>query len=413
MKKLFGKTWVRVISFIFLYIIGLIIGISIIGLYPIYVKQKPGIVGHSYSIGEEYSLGLETELTKMRNTYRHILIFDESGKCVRLETFDTEHSVDDFVNYLSPWLNTVMNGKEVFRITDSRFSPSLLHFWMMSGVPVYKDGRLTCAVFMIENIQNLPEAVLGYIIYFSVFFWLSIYLITITRRRRQRLEQVKQEYIANITHALKTPNASIKAMVETLCDDVIDDPDKKKVYYGRILQEVNSQNRMVSEILELSKLQTDQKDFSKSTVTAKELLTEVTEKYEVLCDCTDLHLHTAPDIFELPAMYTNAECVKQVFELLLDNAIKFVPEGGDVWIDASVSKKKVTFSVKDNGIGISEKDLPHIFERFYRCNRSDASNGSGLGLAIAKELMDGLGEIIWAESKPDSGASFFFTVSRR
>jgi len=413
MKKLFEKSWVRVISFILLYLLGLIIGIFIIGFYPLYIKQKPGIVGHSYSIGEEYSLGLENELTMMRNTYRHILIFDEKGECVRLETFDTEHSVTDFVNYLSPWLSTVMNGKEVFRITDSRFSPSLLHLWMMSGVPVYKDGRLTCAVFMIENIQNLPEAVLGYIIYFSVFFWLSIYLITITRRRRQRLDQVKQEYIANVTHALKTPNASIKAMAEALCDDVIDDPDRKKVYYGRILQEVNSQNRMVSEILELSKLQTDQKDFSKSTVTAKELLDDVIEKYDILCDCTDLRLHSAPVLSELPPMYTNAECVKEVFELLLDNAIKFVPEGGDVWIDAGVSKKKVTFSVKDNGIGISEKDLPHIFERFYRCNRSDDSNGSGLGLAIAKETMDGLGEKIWVESQPDSGTTFYFTVSRR
>ncbi|MBE6018564.1 MAG: HAMP domain-containing histidine kinase [Lachnospiraceae bacterium] len=413
MKKLFSHRYVRIIIYALLYIFGLALGIVTIGIYPIYANQRGGAVGHSYTIGEQYLEGRDDELLMMRNMYRHIIIMDGSGKYVRIETFDNEHSAEDFTGYLDKWTPKVLSGKECFAITNSRFSPAPLHFWMMTGVPIVKDGQVHGAVFMIENIQNLPEAVLGYMIYFTLFYWFCVYLLHITHKKRERLDYLRQDYIANVTHALKTPNASIKAMAEALCDDMIEDEARKKVYYGRILQEVNSQNRMVGEILQLSKIQSRQQEYTKRKVSPAELFDDVTERYSLLFDCTDISLHVSESLSRLPMMYTNAGCIRQMLELILDNAIKFVPEGGNVWLDAEDTKRKVIISIRDDGIGISEKDLPHIFERFYRVRKSDSDkNGSGLGLAIVKELADALGEKVWAESKLGSGTVFHFTITK-
>ena len=95
-------------------------------------------------------------------------------------------------------------------------------------------------------------------------------------------------------------------------------------------------------------------------------------------------------------------------EILLENALKYVNDGGTIGVDATVSRGQVVFCIWDNGTGISAKDLPHVFERFYRCNRN--KSGSGLGLSIAQEIITGLKEKIWVESEADKNTAFFFTV---
>lgn len=265
----------------------------------------------------------------------------------------------------------------------------------------------------ISSLPTHPEAALGFVIYFTIFYWIVVYLLIITARKRRKLDEMRLDYIANVTHALKTPNASIKAMTEALCDDMIEGDDMKKVYYGKILGEVNAQNRMVSEILELSRIQSLQGALEKTKVSSGELFDEVTEHYAMLCDCTEISLYVSGSMAQLPVMYTNKDSIRQIMELILDNAIKFVPEGGNVWIDPKITRKKVIISIRDDGPGIAPADLPHIFERFYRCSKNDgASKGSGLGLAIVHELCLALGEKVWAESRPGDGTTFYFTISR-
>lgn len=413
MKKIFSRTHIKVTAFIVLYLAGLAIGIFVIGIYPIYAHQREGSIKHSRTIAEEYLSGSTEELEMMRNAYRHIIITDAAGSCIYLSTFDKSHDATDFLHFLNTWIPKTLNGEECFAITTSKFSPAPLHFWMTTGVPITRGGIVQGAVFMIENIQNLPEASLGFVIYFTIFYWIVVYLLIITARKRQKLDEIRQDYVANVTHALKTPTASIKAMTEALCDDMIESEDMKKVYYGKILGEVNSQNRMVSKILELSRIQSLQGALEKTKVSSGELFDEVTEHYAMLCDCTDIFLHVSGSMAQLPIMYTNKDSIRQIMELILDNAIKFVPEGGNVWIDQKTERKKVIISIRDDGPGIEEKDMPHIFERFYRCNKNDgASKGSGLGLAIVHELCLALGEKVWAESRPGDGTTFYFTISR-
>ena len=411
MKKLFDNTKFLIILVIVVFFAGIFLGILIVGLFPILNHQKPGYVDHSYKIAAEYLDGRYDELEKMKNIYSHFFILDEHGEVVRSATYDEHHTVEDFMDYLGKWVPDVLSGREIFAITESKFTPSLLHFWVTVGVPALKDGKVEGAVFMISNLQNLPEAVLGYTIFFTILYWFSAALLFIYRVRKRRLDELQQTYIANVTHALKTPNASISAMAEALCDDVITDPDKQKLYYGMILQETAIQNRMVQEILDLSRLQSRQTDLTKEWIPSEEMLKPILEKYTVLCDCTDVTLHVSDAVRSLPPLYTNTACFTQILELLLDNAIKFVPENGDVWIDAQQNGHQVQLTIRDNGIGISKEDLPHIFERFYRCNRSDSyRNGSGLGLAIVKELVDGLDEKIRVESTLGEGTSFYVTV---
>ncbi|MGN1004446.1 MAG: sensor histidine kinase, partial [Oscillospiraceae bacterium] len=99
--------------------------------------------------------------------------------------------------------------------------------------------------------------------------------------------------------------------------------------------------------------------------------------------------------------------------ILLDNAVKFVPEGGDIWVDTVAARSQTTFCVRDNGVGISKEALPHVFERFFKGSHDFNVSGSGLGLAIAKEIAAGLREKIWVESEPGQGAAFFFTVHHK
>lgn len=413
MKKLLRNKKLFVFLLAVIYLAGIAVSILTIGIFPIYFQQKPGYIRHSEIIAQEHVDGLYEEFEMMQNPYSHIFITDGTGECVRSSTFDRSHGESDFMEFLKKWIPEVLNGKKIFAITPSRFTPSLLHFWTITGVPVTDNGEVKGTVFMINNIQNLPEAVLANLVYFTVIYWIAAIVLIKTGSKQIRLDELRQNYIANVTHALKTPNASIKAMAEALCDDVITDPDKQKIYYGMILQETNAQNRMVQDILELSKLQSRGMDLSKSVASSEDIFRSVLENYYVLCDCTDVSLHVSDSVRNLPPLFTNREAIQQILQLLLDNAIKFVPEGGDVWIDAAITDRQATICIKDNGIGISQEDLPHIFERFYRCNPADGvHSGSGLGLAIVKELADGLGEKVWAESKLAEGTAFYFTIRR-
>ena len=130
----------------------------------------------------------------------------------------------------------------------------------------------------------------------------------------------------------------------------------------------------------------------------------------MLFDCTDVTLHVSDAVLQLPTLYTNAVCIKQVLQILLDNAIKYVPGGGNVWIDAATANHHAMISVRDDGIGIPKESLPFIFDRFYKGNRGDSTKSSGLGLAIAREIINGLGEKIWVESELGKGSAFFFTI---
>ncbi len=308
---------------------------------------------------------------------------------------------------LGPCAAAAMGGERAFRVSFGNAPDSLApSMFAAAGVPLPDGG----ALLVVENVTLLPEVLAAFFCYFTALYWLSLYFIVSSLRRRRRLDEARQTYIDNVTHALKTPVASIKALSETLCDGVESDPERQKQYCALILKEANRQDRMIRDALALSRLQNHGTDFTRSAVDPAELFPPLLEKYALLFDYSGIAFRAGAGLSALPTLWTNAECVRSIMSVLLDNALKFVPDGGSVEVDAAAGGRSAVITVRDDGPGIAAEDLPHIFDRFFKCGGERGKGGSGLGLAIARENALGLHERIWAESAPGAGSAFHFTL---
>lgn len=414
MKKLLHNPAVLAVVLVVVYLLGLLLGLFSIVIYPVHHRQKNAMFNRAESIALEYTEGISNTMEYIKSPTMHILIYASDGTCLQHAATRNLHKdpTDDAVihAYLKPHLSKVLSGQKIFDMARSYEKPrKLTNFCLIAGVPVEDGGAVVGAVFLVKFLENLQEAYLGYLMYFSVFYWITAYCVIAYNHKKRKLEEAQRTYIANVTHALKSPIASVKAITETLSDVADLDPDKRTAYYGMILRETNLQSHMVQEILELSKLQNHGIDFTKTNISASKAFEQAFEKFSTLCDCAHISFHVSEDISQLPSLHTNASCVGQVLEILLENAVKYVTSGDHIWIDVSPAKNYVIVCVRDDGCGISKEDLPHVFERFYRCSRN-VKNSSGLGLAIAKEIIDNLEEKIWVESELGKGTAFYFTV---
>ena len=409
MKNFSKKNACLAALLVMLYLLGLVFSVLTIISYPL-SRQKSFHISEAQDILHEYLCTPSDEFSAWLDGRisgkAQFLIYDLSGTCLL-----NKSSVPGFTVEHKQYLTDVLAGETLYTLKFAQETRPTIHNLMgITGIPVVEEGTVIGAAFLIKKTIAITESLAGYAIYFTLLYWLAAFAIVSNFRKKKRLDQLQQNYIANVTHALKTPVASIKALSETLCDEVEPDPDQQKVYYGMILREANRQDHMIRDILELSKLQSHGMDFSKTKVSADELLAPIRDKYTTLCDCMDIQLHISDSVSELPPLYTNAACIRQIFEILLDNALKFVSEGGSIRIEASVSGKTSVFCVRDDGIGIEEEALPQVFDRFFKGSHDFNSSGSGLGLAIAKEITAGLKERIWVESEAGCGSAFFFTV---
>ena len=411
MKRIFAKRFFLPIFLVVTYLLGLFLGACVVVSYPVYLKQREFFMSHTQTMAQEYLSGETRALDAITSPNTRILFYNANGKCIKhVEPTNLKPGTTPDIS-MEKYLASVLSGRKLYRPVLSRETQrELPDIMVLTGIPIIDHGTVVGAVFLIKNLMDLPAALSGYAIYFTIFYWLSAIVIAANIRKSIKLDKLQQTYIANVTHALKTPVASIKALSETLCDGVEPDPNQQKLYYGMILQEANRQDHMIRDILELSKLQSEGMDFTKTKLHAVEILDPLQDKYTTLCDCMDISLHISDVFSQLSTLYTNAACIRQILEILLDNALKFVSEGGNIWVEAAVSGKVVTFCVRDDGIGIEKEALPQVFDRFYKYSHDFNVSGSGLGLAIAKEITAGLKERIWVESEAGKGAAFFFTV---
>jgi two-component system phosphate regulon sensor histidine kinase PhoR len=227
--------------------------------------------------------------------------------------------------------------------------------------------------------------------------------------RQRQTETIRRDFISNVSHELRTPLAALKALTETLQDGALNDPPAAQRFLGQMETEVDALSLMVSELLELSRIESGRVPLALKPTSPLEIIAPAYERLALQAKRAQLVLALAcPD--DLPPVLADAARVEQVVVNLLHNAIKFTPEGGCVTVSAEVQGKAVRFSVADSGIGIEPADLPRIFERFYKADRARSDRGTGLGLAIARHMVEAHGGRIWAESKPVQGSTFFFTI---
>jgi two-component system phosphate regulon sensor histidine kinase PhoR len=225
----------------------------------------------------------------------------------------------------------------------------------------------------------------------------------------RRLETMRREFVTNISHELRNPLASLKAVMETLKEGAIEDPMAAKVFLHRAEEEVNRLIELVQELGELSRIETGQATLKKELKEIEPLLHRIAQQLQVQADRAGLKLSVEVPS-GLPPILMDEERIEQVVVNLLHNAIKFTPPGGSITLSAESRGSSLEISVADTGVGIPAEDLPHVFERFYKADKSRASEGMGLGLAIAKHIVQAHGGSIRVESTEGKGSVFTFTL---
>jgi two-component system, OmpR family, phosphate regulon sensor histidine kinase PhoR len=226
----------------------------------------------------------------------------------------------------------------------------------------------------------------------------------------RRAEQARRSLLANLSHDLRTPLASLQAMIETLQDGALDDRAVALDFLNRMDAEVQSLSRLVNEVLELSRIESGQLKLHPAPTDLGALLAAVAARMDAQAQQRAISITCAlPPA--LPTVQVDPTRIEQVLFNLLQNALNFTPSGGAVILTADIEDDSVVVRVQDTGIGIAPDDLPHIFERFYKADRSRSGGGMGLGLAIAKHLVERHGGRIWAESQPGQGTTVCFTLA--
>ncbi|AKG35018.1 HAMP domain-containing sensor histidine kinase [Paenibacillus durus] len=229
--------------------------------------------------------------------------------------------------------------------------------------------------------------------------------------KQAALEYSRKELIASISHDLRTPMSSIKGYVEGLQDGIIHDRGKFNRYITVIKNKTESLDNLIESLFQYSQLDINDQKEAFCVRDSKELLETVINPIEI--EFADLPVQLeAIKPFPSVRIYANENGIAQVFDNLISNAKRYVDENGTITIQASVDGDYLKISVKDNGIGISQEDLPYVFDHFYRSEKSRSRHfgGTGLGLAICKKVIENHGGKIWAESMLDVGTTFYFTV---
>ena len=223
------------------------------------------------------------------------------------------------------------------------------------------------------------------------------------------LQTMRRELVGNISHELRTPIAGIKAMVETLRDGALDDKEAAADFLTRIDGEVDRLTQMVSELTELSRIETGRAELKMAPTNLNLLIEGVVAQLKPLAERQQVSI-VAELASPLPSVIVDCDRIRQTVINLVHNAIKFNHPGGKVTISARADKESVTVSVSDTGIGIAKDDLPHVFERFYKADKARTRGGSGLGLAIAKHTVQAHNGSIRAESEEGKGSTFSFRL---
>jgi len=243
----------------------------------------------------------------------------------------------------------------------------------------------------------------------------GILLIFQNLTRQRFLETVRSDFISNISHELRTPLASLKALTETLHEGALEDPPAAKRFLGRMEKEVDAITHMVTELLELSRIESGRVPMEMRPTSPDDVLYPSVDRLREQLERAGLDVSVeCPG--DLPLIMADQARLEQVVVNLLHNAVKFTSVEGSVTLRAEpyetdqIEGEYILFSVSDTGAGIPADDLPRIFERFYKADRARSSRGTGLGLAIARHTVEAHQGRIWAESREGQGSTFYFTI---
>lgn len=227
----------------------------------------------------------------------------------------------------------------------------------------------------------------------------------------RKLERIRRDFVANVSHEFRTPLTAIQGFAETLLAGAMNDPQNRDRFLGIILEHSRRLARLTEDLLKLSQMDAERLELELRPVSVAQLVESCFETARRRASEKELNLTL--DVPEgLPNVSGDARRLQEVLQNLLDNAIQYTLPGGKIVLRAEARNEEVIFTVADTGIGIPQADQPRIFERFYRVDvaRSREAGGTGLGLSIAKHLIEGHGGRIWVESEVGVGSKFHVSV---
>ena len=229
----------------------------------------------------------------------------------------------------------------------------------------------------------------------------------------KKLEAFRKEFIADVSHELKTPIFAAQGFVHTLLDGAVNDKNVRNKFLKKAAKSLDGLDALVQDLLTLSQIETGDIKMHFDHIDLFRLCQEVVDQFEERAEKKNIRLEILKTQQKVQ-VYADAQRISQVMTNLISNAINYTPEGGSVEVIFDVGKKNVTTSVADTGEGIPPDHLPRIFERFYRVekSRSREKGGTGLGLAIVKHILDGHNTHAEVQSSVGKGSVFSFKLSR-
>jgi signal transduction histidine kinase len=229
--------------------------------------------------------------------------------------------------------------------------------------------------------------------------------------RQKRLEQDRRDLIAAVSHDLRTPLTSIRAMIEALADGVVTDPATVQRYYTTIQSQIKNLSGLINDLFELSQLETKQIKLQLEPVNLNDLLSDVIETMQAQARAKQISL-TGTFSQDLTMIEAELAKIQRVLYNLVQNAIQHTPANGSITLVTSVVPEGVQVDVTDTGEGITPEDLPYVFDQFFRGekSRSRETGGTGLGLAIASRIVEAHHGRIWVESQVGQGTRFSFVL---
>lgn len=232
----------------------------------------------------------------------------------------------------------------------------------------------------------------------------------------EKVEEERKEFVSNVSHELRTPLTSMRSYIEALIDGAWKDPELAPRFLDVAQSETDRMIRMIQDLLHLSRIDAGKSELQKELIDLTALFTQVLTRFDMLLDSEEYRFKNYKIerniINEAIFVDVDSDKIVQVLDNVMNNAIKYSPEGGKITCTMTLENNQVLITVKDEGIGIPAEDLAHIFDRFYRVDRarSRAMGGTGLGLAISREVIEQHDGEIWAESINRDGTTFYIAL---
>lgn len=230
----------------------------------------------------------------------------------------------------------------------------------------------------------------------------------------EKIERERRQFVSNVSHELRTPLTSVKSYSEALTEGAIEEPEIATEFLGVIQTETDRMIRMINDLLHLSRMDSEREDINKELTPFRQFVSHTIDRFDMILqndNTNNIEIErelTDDDVL----VEIDQDKMMQVIDNILNNAVKYSPDGDVITVRLMATNNEVVLSIQDQGLGVPQKALPHLFDRFYRVDkaRSRAQGGSGLGLAIAKDVVEIHGGRVWANSIENIGSTFFVAL---